>query len=169
MYRGDGGIDGDLKSVTLDEDAVRGHVHETVLPQGHLHRIWGGLAARGAQNSENLGHGPACRFSLRPARHSFRNRIEEGNISQDVCANHSVTYGVEGDLGAFFFVEQGLLHVLALDGVAQGTKETARIDLALDEIVLDAFLQSTGGQRLVVQGRQHYQRYAGRDSSGPPY
>ena len=65
---------------------------------------------------------------------------------------------IERDLGALLFVEQRLLHDLALDRVAQGPQQPARLDLALDEIVLRAFLQRLCGQRLVVEPGEDHQR-----------
>src|SRR6202521_6479477 len=142
MDGGDGIFDRNFTSVALNEETVRRQVHNAVLPDGHLHWIRCGLTAGGVQDAENFSHGPACRFVPRPARHSYRNEIEEGDISRDVRANNSVADGVERDLREFLFQEQLFLHAFALDGVAQGSKKTARIDLALDEIVLDASLKS---------------------------
>ena len=68
-----------------------------------------------------------------------------------------------------FSREQRLFHGLALDRVAQGPQQAARLDLALDEVVLRAFLQRLGGQRLVVEAGQHHQRDARRGRVGPPH
>ncbi len=41
--------------------------------------------------------------------------------------------------------------------------------MALDEVVLRAFLQRFQGHRVVVEARQHHQRDAGCRGVGPPY
>ena len=164
---GNGVFDRNFKSVTPDEDAVRRQVHGPVLPDCHLHRIRNGFAARGVQDSENFGHGPARRFLPRPARHFFRDEIEKSDISRDVRANHGVANAVERDLGAFLFHEQRLFHGLALDGIAQGPQQPVRLDLAFDEIVLRAFLHGLCGQRLVVQACEHDQGRRGARLRGP--
>ena len=72
-------------------------------------------------------------------------------------------------MSAFLFDEQHFFHGLALDGVAHGPHEAARLNLAFNQIVLRAFLQGLGGQRLVVQTRQDDQGNARRGCAGPPY
>jgi hypothetical protein len=60
-------------------------------------------------------------------------------------------------------------HGLALDGIAQSAQEAAGLDLALDEIVLRAFLQCLPRQGFIVEPGQHDQRDAGRDEMRTPY
>src|ERR1700674_3517985 len=141
----------------------------TAMAPASFHWGWTDFASHAVHDSEYFRHGPTCRFFPRPARHFFRDEIEERDISRDVCANNCVADAVERDLGAFLFHEQCLFHDLALDGIAQGSQKPARLDLALDEIVLRAFLQGLCGHRFVVQARQHHQGDAGRGCVGPPY
>ena len=83
----------------------------------------------------------------RPAGHGFGGEVEERDRARDVGADHGVADAVERDLGALLLDEQRLLHGLALDRVAERPQQAARLDLALDEVVLRAFLQGLRRQR----------------------
>ena len=122
---GDGILDRNFKSVAPDQNAVRRQVHGSVMPNGHRHRIGGGLASRGVPDLQDFGHGSACRLLPRPARHFFRDDIEEGDVSLDVSANNGIADGVERDLGAFLFLEQRFFHELAVDGMPQRSQKSA--------------------------------------------
>ena len=71
---------------------------------------------------------PTASCSDQPVNFSAT-EVEEGDVSCDVGANNGVADGVERDLGAFLFHEQRLFHALALDGIAQGSQKSARLDL----------------------------------------
>ena len=125
------------------------------------------LVASRIRNTSAIGRPAAS--SARPARHALRDEVQEGDVARDVRADDGVADAVERDLGALLLDEQRLFHDLALDGVAQRTQQPARLDLALDQIVLRAFLQRLGGQRLVVQAGQHHQGNARRGGVRPPH
>ena len=137
---GDGVFDRNFKSVAPDQDAVRRQVHGSVLPNRHFHGIGGGLAARGVQDSEHFGHGPACRFLHDQPVIFSATRLRKVMFPRDVGANDGVADAVERDLGAFLFHEQRFFHGLALDRIAQRPQQPARLDLAFDQIILRAFL-----------------------------
>ncbi len=136
---------------------------------GQLRRGFRLFTGADVPGSENLGHGPAGGLVQRPARHFLGDQIEKGDVSRDVGADDGFAYAIEGDEGALLFREQGLLHELALDGVAQGAPQAAGLYLSLDQVVLGAFLQRLRGQRFIVQSREHHQRNAGRGCMGPSY
>ncbi len=73
----------------------------------------------------------------------------------------------ERGLGAFLFIDQDLFVHLALNGIAQGSHECVRLDLALDEIVLRALSNGLNCLRLVVQAGQQHNGDAGRDCAHP--
>src|ERR1700735_2225174 len=53
--------------------------------------------------------------------------------------------------------------------MAHGSQETARVDLALNEVVLGPDLQGSCGQRLAARYREHHQRHLRRGCANPPY
>ena len=103
--RGDGVLDRNFNSVTLDQETVQWQMHGAVFSNCELRGICNGCAARSVDDSENFGHGPAFRFFVRPVRHSFCNEIEVGDIPRNVRTNNGVADGIERDQGAFFFQE----------------------------------------------------------------
>jgi hypothetical protein len=84
-----------------------------------------------------------------------------------VGADQGIGDAVERGLGAFLFTEQGLFDHLALNGIAQGSHEFVRLDLAFDEIVLRALLDGLNCPRLIVQAGQQHNGGAGRDCARP--
>src|SRR5580658_9896869 len=163
MDRRNGVFDGYFKSVTTDEGPVREKEHGGVQANGSLQRINDSLAAGGIQNVEDFGNGPACRILPRPASHFFCDEIEEGDISGNVRTNNGVSDAVEGDLGAFLFAEQRLLHAVALNGMSERSGKCAIFDLTFDQVVLCALLHSFSRQCLVVQSCQYNERDAWGD------
>ena len=49
-------------------------------------------------------------------------------------------------------------HAVPFDGVAHGAQEQVAVDLALDQVVLGAFLDGADGEALIVQAGQHDDR-----------
>jgi hypothetical protein len=143
MDRRDAVLDRHFMSVAADQDAVRRQVHYPVLIDCHLHRIGSGFASCCVQDLKNVNHRPAGRILQRPARQFFRNGVKEGDFSCHVGANNGFSDRIERNLCALRFHEQRVFHILALDGIAQGSQNSARFDLAharcylaLDEVVL---------------------------------
>lgn len=102
----DGGnkvFDGDFETVSPNENGVLGQVHCSVNSNGQIHRVGDDLAIGVVKYAENLRHGSAGRLLPRPAGHFFRDRIDEGEISQIVGASNGVAYTIEGGLGALLF------------------------------------------------------------------
>ena len=136
-------------------------MHAAILANSQFHGIGNGFASGVVHDSENVRHGQARRFLPGPAGHPLGNGIKKSEHSGDVGADYGVADAFERNLGAFLFHEQRLFHHLALDGIAQGAQQPARLDLPFDEIILRALLQGLRGQRLVVEAGQHHQRHAG--------
>jgi len=144
-------------------------MHGADLQDGQLRRRLGGFGAARIQGTEYLGHGaPGCLLHW-PAGHLLRHQIQECDVSGDVRADHRLPNTAEGDQSALFLGEQRLFHDLALNGVAQRSAHAAGFDLALDQIVLSAFLKRLRREALIVQPREHYQRDARRGRVRPPY
>lgn len=61
------------------------------------------------------------------------------------------------------------LHALAFDGVANGARQPAKLELALDETVLRTLLQGLRGQRFVIHPHEQDQRRAGRHRAHLPH
>ena len=99
---------GGLEPVAADQHAVRGQAHGPVLLHGALRRIRGGLACRAVDDPEYFCKRSAQRVLTGPAGHRLRHQIQIGHVAQEVGGQHGVTDGVERDLGALLFLEQGL-------------------------------------------------------------
>ena len=166
MYGGDGVVDRNLDAIAADEDAVRRQVHGSVFPGRDLHWIHDRAVVRAVHDPQHLRHWPTCRFRPFPAGQALRDEVEVGDFAGDIRTDHPVTDAVESDLGAFLFDEQSLFHHLAFDGIAEGAQQPARLDLALDQVVLSAFTQRHGRRVLIVQTRQHDEGNVGRGSVG---
>ena len=167
VNRCDGVFDWNLRAVTPHENAARRQWRNLALRDVHCRRVRDDLAARDIEEPENVGYRPARRLLPGPARHLVRDEIETGDVSSDVGTHDGVADAVERDFGAFPFDEQCIFQALVLDGVAQRSQQTARLDLSLNEVVLRAFLEGLGGKRLVVQAREHHQRHARCRRAGP--
>jgi hypothetical protein len=104
--RRSGIFNGGFRSVAAQQNTIGSKRHGPILHDSHLHGVWSRLASDTVNNSEDFGQGSSSRFSPRPACHSFRDEIEEGDFSQDVGTNDGVANAVERDLGAFLLNEQ---------------------------------------------------------------
>ena len=117
---------------------------------------------RRVDDSDHIGQWSAYCFLQGPARHPLGHQVEKGEIPGNVRTGHGVADAVERHLGTFPFREERLFHGVSLNRVAQESHQAARVDLALDEIVLRACLERLKGQRLVIPAGQHDERHARR-------
>ena len=95
-------------------------------------------------------------------------RIEEGDFPELSVQTTASPMQLSVTWARSFSANRASSIGLALDGIAQGPEQPARLDLAFDEIVLRAFLQGSSGQGFVIQPRQHHQGVVGRDRADPP-
>ena len=59
----------------------------------------------------------AYRLGLQPAAHFLGDRVHKGDVHVDIGTQHRFTDGVEGNMQALFFLEEGLVKLLHLGHV----------------------------------------------------
>jgi hypothetical protein len=95
--RGGGILNGGLKSIAANEDAIYTHSHRHIFLDGHLHGVSIGIARGAVDYSDDVGEGLACGFFAAPTGHGLCNEIEIGNFAGHVGAENGITNRVEGD------------------------------------------------------------------------
>jgi hypothetical protein len=155
VNRRDGVLDRNLGAVAPDERAVRRQLADP----GRANRLRD--LARGVEHLEHVEQRLIRGGLPGPAGHGLGRDIQERDVAGHVRADDAVANATERDLRPLLLEEQGLLHALALDRVAQGPHQAACIELALDEIVLRALVEGLHGERVVLGTGEHHQRGPG--------
>jgi hypothetical protein len=124
-----------LLTITADEDGVQSVMPGPVLLDGRIHRIRDDLTSESIYYVKYVGYSLAASFRYRLAGWFFNNCIKKRYIPIVVRTDDTVADGVERNLSAFPFLEQAFLKYFAPTGIAQGTHQLTRFDLALDKIV----------------------------------
>ena len=121
--RGHGVFDRRFEPVPTDEHGVHGKADDIVALSGQFHGIRSSSARVAVDDAEHFGKHPAERLCARPARHSFRDRIEIRDLAVHVGADDAVADGIEHDLRPFSFRKQRVVHRRAFEYVSQNQRK----------------------------------------------
>src|ERR1017187_1121556 len=107
VNRSDGIFDEDFMAVATDQNTVDRKRTDLVVLRDHGHRIQYGFAGDCVDDPERFAHGPANCFIQGEASHSFRDGVEEGDVSFNIGTDNPVGNAVKRDLSSLLFLEYG--------------------------------------------------------------
>ena len=160
-------LDGGLKAVAPDQDAVRREAHALVLPHCQCHGIGRGGTRAGIDDAEHVLNRATRRFLARPAGHGFGDRIQIGHAAGKVAAHDRIADGVERELSALPFLEQRLGDRCALDHAAEHLRQQIEVQTLLQQIILRSMLHRQLGDSLILRAAQDQEGDLGRGAKQP--